>query len=179
MKFRLEDIGGEEQEQTFFQEKNWLEERLSGEAQRPFCFTGPIRIHLKLSRAGKVILLRSRIEGEGELICTRCLDPFSKNLTSEFTIRLKPKPDSPLTEEVELNREDLETEFYEGEEVDVTPLVQDQILLTLPAKAICDEKCRGLCPKCGHNLNRETCQCLEEVIDPRFEPLRNFRVHKS
>jgi len=100
-------------------------------------------------------------------------------LTSEFTIRLKPKPDSPLMQEVELNREDLETEFYEGEEVDVAPLVQDQILLTLPAKAICDEECRGLCPKCGHNQNRGTCQCLVEVIDPRFEPLRNFRVHKS
>jgi uncharacterized protein len=177
LKFRVEDIGGEEQEQTFSQEESWLGERLAGETQRSFCFTDPIKIRLKLSRAGKVILLRSRIEAKVEWICARCLTPFSKTVTSEFTTSLKPKPDFPLAEEVELNRQDLETDFYEGEEIDVTPLVQDQILLSLPAKAICDEECRGLCARCGQNLNRETCQCPEKVIDPRFELLRNFRVH--
>jgi len=177
LKFRVEDIGGEEQEQTLSQGENWLEERLAGEPQRPFRFTSPIKIRLHLSRSGKVILLRSRIEAKVEWMCARCLDPFSRTLTSEFKTSLKPRPDFPLPDEVELNREDLETEFYEGEEIDVTPLVQDQILLTLPPKALCDEECRGLCPKCGQNLNRGICQCSEKVTDPRFELLRNFRVH--
>jgi uncharacterized protein len=177
LKFRVEDIGGEEQDQTLCQDRDWLEGRLGGETQRPFCFTGPIKIVLKLSRVGKVILMRSRIEADGQWICARCLTPFPKKLTSEFAISLKPRPDSPFPEEVELSREDLGTEFYDGEEVDVTPLIQDQILLTLPPKAICKEECRGLCPQCGQDLNQRDCRCTEENIDPRLEPLRTFRIH--
>lgn len=177
MKFRVEDIGGEGREQTFSREGNWLEERLAGEVQRTFRFTGPIQIQLHLSRSGKIILMRSRVAAQVEWICARCLTPFSRTLTSEFKTSLKPKPDGPPPEEVELNREDLETKFYEGEEIDVTPLVQDQILLTLPAKAICKEECRGLCPRCGQNLSRGTCQCSGKVADPRFAPLKNFQVH--
>ena len=177
MKFRVEDIGGEGRERTLSREENWLEERLAGEARRTFRFAGPIQIRLHLSRSGKVILMRSRVEAQVECICARCLTSFSRTLASEFKTLLKPKPDFLPPEEVELSREDLETEFYEGEEIDVTPWVQDQILLTLPAKAICQEECRGLCPQCGQNLNRGTCQCSGKVIDPRFESLKNFRVH--
>ncbi|MDI6755060.1 MAG: DUF177 domain-containing protein [Thermodesulfobacteriota bacterium] len=176
MKFRVEDISGEGREENFIQDENWMEERLAGETKRPFHFTGPIKIHLKLSRSGRVILLRSRIEVRVEWICARCLEPFLRTLTSEFTTSLKPKPDFPLPEEVELSREDLETDFYQGGEINVAPLVQDQILLTLPPKAICGEECRGLCPKCGNNLNQEGCQCSGELVDPRLEPLKSFRV---
>jgi len=177
LKFRVEDIGREGQEQTFSREENWLEERLSGEVQRSFRLTGPIQIRLHLSRSGETILMRSRVEARVEWACARCLTPFSRTLTSEFKTSLKPNPPFLPPDEVELNREDLETEFYEGEEIDVTPLVQDQILLTLPPKAICQEECRGLCPRCGQNLNRGNCQCSGKVIDPRFESLKNFRVH--
>ncbi len=177
MKFRVEDITEEGQERVRSRQEDWLEERLAGETQRSFHFSGPIQIRLHLTRAGKTVLMRSRVEARVEWICARCLTSFSRTLTSEFKTSLKPRPDSLLPEEIELKREDLETEFYEGEEIDVAPLVQDQILLTLPAKAICQEECRGLCPKCGQNLNRGTCQCSGKVIDPRFESLKNFRVH--
>ncbi len=177
MKFRVEDIEDEGREHALRRQEDWLEERLAGEGQRTFRFAGPIQIRLHLARAGRTILMRSRVEARVEWICARCLTPFSRTLTSEFKTCLKPKPDFLPSAEIELNREDLETEFYEGEEIDVAPLVQDQILLTLPAKAICQEECRGLCPKCGQNLNRGTCQCSGKVIDPRFESLKNFRVH--
>ena len=59
---------------------------------------------------------------------------------------LKPKPDFPSSEEVELSREDLETDFYEGEEIDLTPLVQDQVLLTVPPKACLPGRLPGVMP---------------------------------
>ncbi len=177
MKFRVEDISGEGREATFHREENWLEERLAGEVQRTFRFIGPIQVRLHLSRSGRIILMKSRVEARVDWLCARCLTSFSRTLASEFKTLLKPKPDFLPPEEVELSREDLETEFYEGEEIDVTSLVQDQILLTLPAKAVCQEECRGLCAGCGQNLNRGTCQCSGKVIDPRFESLKNFRVH--
>jgi uncharacterized protein len=92
---------------------------------------------------------------------------------------LRPRPDPRLAppEEIELSREDLETDFYDGEEVDLSPLIQDQVLLTLPPKVICREDCRGLCQRCGRNLNREACQCVGAEVDPQLAPLKHFRVH--
>lgn len=177
MKIRLEDIGAEGKEETFIQDNNWLDERLAGEVNRRFHFIEPIKIRVTLSRSGRNVILKSRIETRVEWLCDRCLEPFSRGLRSEFITSLKPK--LKLTgkdEDWELKREDLETEFYEGEEFDLTPLIQDQVILTLPPKAICNEGCRGLCPRCGKNLNRDLCQCPEKVIDPRLEPLKGFRV---
>ena len=177
MKFRVEDIPEEGWEKTFIQDENWLEDRLTGEKERNFHFVGPIRVRLVLSRSGKIVTVKSQIEARVDWFCARCLEPFSRTLKSEYTISLKPRPDFPLTEEVELTRQDLETEFYEGEEIHLAPPVQDQVLLALPPKAVCREECGGLCPKCGKNLNREACQCQNEAVDPRLEPLKSFRVN--
>ena len=176
MKFRLEEIPEEGLEANFSEAEDWLDERLRAEEKRLFRIVGPIRVHLKLSKSGRMIHVKSRLETRVELVCARCLEPFSLGLNSEFNVALKPRPDFPLAEERELNREDLESDFYEGEEIDLTPFVQDQVLLTLPQKAVCREECRGLCPHCGKNLNREVCQCPTAPIDPRFQALKNFKV---
>jgi uncharacterized protein len=176
MKFRLEDIPREGREAVFSQDEGWLDERLRVEEKRTFRFISPITVHLNLSSLGRVVQVKSRIETRVQWLCARCLEPFPLVLTSEYSTSLKPKPDFPPAEEAELGREDLETDFYEGEEVDLTSLVQDQVLLALPQKALCREECRGMCPRCGKNLNREICQCPAGIVDPRLEPLRNIKV---
>jgi len=175
MQFRLEDIPKEGREATFYQGENWLDERLRRE-ERTFRFISPITVHLILSKLGNNILVKSRMETKVEWPCARCLEIFSLNLTSEYTTILKPKPGFSLPGEVELTREDVETEFYEGEEIDLTSLVQDQVLLALPQKALCREECQGLCPRCGKNLNREVCECAVGFVDPRFEVLRKVEL---
>jgi uncharacterized protein len=176
LKFRLEEIPQEGREETISQNQDWLDDRLRGEPNRIFRFASPIQVHLHISRSGGNVIVHSRIQSQAEYLCARCLEPFPLPLKSEITFNLKPKPDFPLPEEAELTREDLETDFYEGEEVDLTSLIQDQILLALPPKGLCREECRGLCPRCGKNLNRETCDCSDGTVDPRFEVLRSFRV---
>lgn len=176
MKFRLEDIPAEGLEANFSEAEDWLDERLRADEKRLFRIIGPIRVHLRLSKSGRMIQVKSRVETGVELLCARCLEPFFRGLNSEFSVVLKPRPNFPLAEERELNREDLESDFYEGEEINLTSFVQDQVLLTLPQKAVCREECRGLCPRCGKNLNREVCQCPTALIDPRFQALKNLKV---
>jgi len=176
MKFRLEEIPEEGLEANFSEAEAWLDERLRPEEKRLFRIIGPIRVHLRLSKSGRMIDVKSRLETRVELVCARCLEPFSLGLNSEFGAVLKPRPDLPLAEERELNREELESDFYEGEEINLTSFAQDQVLLTLPQKAVCREECRGLCPQCGKNLNREVCQCPTAIVDPRFQALKNFKV---
>jgi len=174
MQFRLEDIPQEGLEATFSQGENWLDERLQGE-ERTFRFISPIAVHLDLSKLGKTIMVKSRVQAKVEWPCARCLQIFPLDLTSEYSTILKPKPGFSLQGEVELTREEVETEFYEGEEIDLNSLVQDQVLLALPQKALCREECRGLCPRCGKNLNREVCQCAVGLVDPRLEILRKVK----
>jgi uncharacterized protein len=177
---RVEDIPEQGKQESFLEDEGPLNERLGGEtANSGLHFAGPVQVWVNLSRSGRIILLKSRVEARVKCICARCLDPFALTLTSEIRTSLRPKPDPRLAtpEEVELSREDLETDFYEGEEVDLSPLIQDQVLLNLPPKVICREDCRGLCQRCGKNLNRETCQCSGAEVDPRLASLKNFRVH--
>src|SRR3990170_3947781 len=54
-------------------------------------------------------------------------------------------------------------------------LVREHVLLTLPVQALCHDECRGLCPQCGINLNRETCPCSSTAIDPRWRSLEPLR----
>ena len=53
-------------------------------------------------------------------------------------------------------------------------VAKEQVLLSLPMRAVCREDCKGLCPHCGINRNRETCDCQAAKVDPRWEALKKF-----
>ncbi len=59
--------------------------------------------------------------------------------------------------ETDLRDEDLEFSLYDGCEIDLSPLIREQFLLSLPTRLLCHEECRGLCPGCGTNLNHNQC----------------------
>ncbi|MBM4294554.1 MAG: DUF177 domain-containing protein, partial [Deltaproteobacteria bacterium] len=62
-------------------------------------------------------------------------------------------------QEEELTAADLDVDFISGENIDLQGIVREQIILSMPLKPLCHEDCRGLCPGCGANLNREACTC--------------------
>lgn len=68
-----------------------------------------------------------------------------------------------------------ETYALRGDEVDLTPLVRDAVLLGLPAAPLCKEGCEGLCPTCGADRNEGSCGCDEQPRDPRWAGLDALR----
>jgi uncharacterized protein len=52
----------------------------------------------------------------------------------------------------------------------------EQFVLSLPAKVLCDFACKGLCPRCGANLNLEECGCVEDEGDPRMAVFKNIKL---
>lgn len=58
--------------------------------------------------------------------------------------------------------------------LDTVSLLRDDILLELPSKFLCKESCKGLCPKCGKNLNEGECSCSKQEIDPRLAVLKQL-----
>jgi uncharacterized protein len=51
--------------------------------------------------------------------------------------------------------------------------LREAVLLEIPIKNLCAEDCRGLCPHCGVDRNRETCACEDAPVDQRWSALRN------
>lgn len=86
--------------------------------------------------------------------CSRCLDPVEVDAEYDFT------------DSVECESED---------SFDLLPYIEDCLFINEPTKVLCSEDCKGLCQRCGANLNYETCSCNDEPpIDPRMEALREL-----
>lgn len=58
--------------------------------------------------------------------------------------------------------------------IDLDQVVTENLFLSVPMKKLCKDDCKGLCPTCGANLNKVTCSCTKEEIDPRLEALKDL-----
>jgi len=110
-----------------------------------------------------------------ELPCSRCLEPLTIPVDLPFDLRYQPHTANAGEGEREIEEDDLSTAFYENDEIDLEQLMREQFYLALPMKPLCSDTCRGLCPVCGTNLNRGTCECKRGWDDPRLAPLRQLK----
>lgn len=101
------------------------------------------------------------------LRCVKCLEMFDYKINSNFDIIFFPSEIAGF-ERASLKDEELEYIFYEGEEIDLTRVLLEQINLFIPVNPICDSKCNGICPNCGSNLNKEKCKCENPVKDVKL-----------
>lgn len=105
--------------------------------------------------------------------CCRCLTLFDNELSSDFNFSIKiGKGESVLSSESD--NSDVILLGDKDHVVDLSDVIREALVLTLPSKPLCDESCRGLCPNCGVNLNEESCKCKGEEIDDRWEDLRDL-----
>ena len=141
---------------------------------------GPVEVEAKLE--GKradypgEYLVTGVLETRGKLVCARCLDPIPMRERSTFEVRYAPRPETEgHHDEVEINEDDLDVEYYSEPRVSVEDLVAEQVGLALPMKPLCREECKGLCGSCGASLNDEECSCESETMDARWEALKKIR----
>ncbi len=92
------------------------------------------------------------IELEIEIPCARCLEGVRRRL------KIRPELDLDLKE----------NDYIEGYYLNVDQLIHDEALLVWPERVLCRDDCRGLCSKCGKNLNEGTCSCTQTDLDPRM-----------
>ncbi|PMQ00907.1 MAG: hypothetical protein CBR30_08695 [Dictyoglomus sp. NZ13-RE01] len=139
-------------------------------------FENPLHIDLLLTNLGREVLIKGKITGQVELTCSRCLKEFTYNIDVDVEeVYLWDLPIlrniSPSEAEVELTEEDFKF-VLEKEILDLDPLVEDNVRISIPIKPLCKPDCKGLCPVCGHDLNLGPCEHVGEInVDPRWEPL--------
>jgi uncharacterized protein len=139
-----------------------------------FDFPAPAAVRIQYYRAGQELFFNGHIEGSVVGHCARCIEEYEFVLEKDFALVLVPQPDVPAA--AELSQDDLDLSFYRGAEVDLSPLVREQIILALPTRPLCQEGCKGLCVHCGANLNTRTCQCSGSTGDPRLAVLRTLKA---
>ena len=131
-------------------------------------------VELVLTRTGKDKL---HISGNGfvalEIPCDRCLEPVRTEMHFDIDKDIDMQKTSGEIEDEE------EKDYIDGYNLDVDKLVFGEILLLIPGKTLCKEDCKGLCLRCGANLNEGECGCDRESLDPRMsvfkDILNNFK----
>jgi uncharacterized protein len=143
---------------------------------REFSFPRTLAVELTYYRSGQDMVFHGRFYGEISGRCGRCLTDYPFELDKHFDFVLTPDPVKSGRRAEELSRDDLGLSYYSGEEIDLAPLIAEQVMLALPTRPLCRESCRGLCPSCGANLNDESCSCVSSSGDSRMAIFRTLKV---
>ena len=172
MKIRLEDIKASAKELSYTEEVEELNRRL-GQGGRDYQLPAGLAVDVSYYRAGLDLFFQGALHGEVLGSCARCLEEYRFDLDHPFTFILTPRA-AAGTEPGKLSADDLALSYFQGEEIDLTPLVHEQTILALPTRPLCGEDCQGLCAQCGANLNAGPCGCPAAPADPRLAVLHTL-----
>lgn len=141
-----------------------------------------VKGHAELIRehhGGKVIVPSIRLIGEFagdfEANCARCIEPVPQHVGNAFDLLYRPLGSDRRRDEVAISEAETEIGYYQGEGMELTDSVREQVLLAAPVKVVCSPDCKGLCPVCGKNLNESSCNCAPKIVDPRWDALKELK----
>jgi len=128
-------------------------------------------VELAIEKDGDVVFVHGHLRSSVPQVCSRCLESYDAIVDAPVETRLVPAP--ARGEERELGVDDLETDVYDHDQIDLNALLETETTLGLPMKPLCHEECRGLCPTCGASRNAAPCDCAP-AADPRWSPLKGL-----
>ncbi|MDX1645969.1 MAG: DUF177 domain-containing protein [Longimicrobiales bacterium] len=128
-----------------------------------------VAVQLRASFAGTgEVVVRGTAEGTLKQECRRCLEPVHTAVAEELTMVFVSEAD-----------QDEDGGAYPlepvGDELDLSDAVREELVLAMNPFVVCKPECRGLCPRCGQDLNEGTCACTLEEPDPRWAALRELK----
>lgn len=107
-----------------------------------FRFNGPIKAEAKVSRITNAVTVKLAIRASLHTECSRCITGLDNDFSKEFTLNYPADSSSPI--------------------IELDPEIREEIIIDYPMKPLCRPDCKGLCPKCGKNLNEGKCGCVIE-----------------
>ncbi|HWP59237.1 MAG TPA: DUF177 domain-containing protein [Candidatus Acidoferrales bacterium] len=175
MKLLIDQVDESPKTMSFTESVDELNQFYGAREGRDFRFPRAVDVDLVFYRSGREILLRGSFRGIVKGECGRCLEDYTFRIDSSFDLVLLPaRAEKEKTRE--LTQDEMSVSFYQGAEINLAPLIQEQVLLALPIRPLCDESCRGLCVGCGINLNEASCRCQPTGADERMAVFRSLRV---
>lgn len=153
---------------------------------------GPLSVNIEVHQQEEAVTVAGTLEGLAVRQCVRCLtdyeDPLYVTLYADYLRHVQAAPkktgsskrvDRPLPPREQSQAADEADEqdeiyYYQGEQLDLTPMLREQVILAAPMQPLCKEDCAGLCPTCGQNLNDRRCACTPEPMNSPFRILRDL-----
>jgi uncharacterized protein len=177
--------------------REFLDSVLQAEPPTDFHAAGAARLEGRTTKMGRDILVQAKFTLPLSAPCKRCLKTVTLTEPAELVRTFVPageeqqhaepaaaagsrKRGAPAGDpDASFDLEEPEQDTYHGHELDLTPAVREQILLSLPSAPLCDEECKGLCPRCGKDLNDGECGCDRTVMDPRWAALKGIQLESK
>jgi len=127
----------------------------------------PVEARLRLESVVEGVLVTGPVDASARFECARCLKPLEGGVSLDVCeLFLAPGSQGPADEDAYR---------VTGLELDLEPMLRDEVTLALPLKPVCDQECKGLCATCGKDLNAGSCDCVDEEMDPRWAALSDLR----
>lgn len=129
-----------------------------------FPFKAPVMVKGAVKNTAGIVEMNADVKVFYDGFCDRCAESVKKEFDYSFAHTLV----SSLN-----NEENDELMLIEDMRFDLDSLITEDVFLSLPTKILCSDNCKGLCPKCGANLNSGVCACKKD-IDPRLAALKEL-----
>lgn len=148
-------------------------EKVEGGALLPYgvSLTSPVHVLGKITDKNNCMFIKAQVFVDYTAPCDRCLKEISETLSFDFERMIS--SDIPSVS----NEDDFDSDIiYVSESgIDIDISVTEELVLELPLYRLCKDDCKGLCSKCGKNLNEGACSCSDEKeIDPRLKKLQKL-----
>lgn len=124
-------------------------------------FTEPVAVEGRVENHAGALTAVGAVRSRMKVVCARCLKEFERKLDIPFTANLSEELEDEDSEDIYL---------IEDGEADLDEIANTALVLGMETRFFCKEDCKGLCPKCGKNLNEGPCGCGED-LDPRLAVL--------
>jgi len=150
---------------------------------------GPLAVSLDLTNIEGLVAVTGVLEGTIVRECVRCLkeyeDPLAFSVRAAFIQepksaprhqkRIDPRRARAEVTEAEPEEEPDDQYHYQGNQLELAPMLREHVILSAPMQPICSDDCLGLCAQCGKNLNEGPCQCAAEPPIPTVRVVRGMK----
>ncbi len=157
MKVTVKDIRAKKVIRDWLEPIDYINEIFEKEPHNSIRISEPFKVHMELDSIGEDIEVKGSFDLDMSFACDRCLGDGSYHFNEKLHYILVPKKEEGSEEIMEDEEEELS--YFEGEEIDLSEIVFEHLMLSIPYKLLCSNSCKGLCPRCGANLNTEKCSC--------------------
>jgi uncharacterized protein len=172
MQIQVKDLTSEWLKLSELKDFDWLSDVLAGSQGRPAPSTG-LSVSLEVCKSAGNVLVRGRLGASILLVCSRCASEWLEPMSFPFDLVMAPAKPGAEPAELELTEEDFKLLYYRGDVIDLDESLRDEVILQLPDYPLCRADCRGLCQRCGEDLNRGLCACPPAAeVDPRLASLK-------
>jgi uncharacterized protein len=152
-------------------------------------FPSPLAVSLDLTNIEGLVAVTGVLEGTIVRECVRCLTEFEDPLAFSVRAAFIPEPKSaprhpkrvdPRKAHAEVVEAEPEEEpddqyHYQGNQLELAPMLREHVILSAPMQPLCSDDCLGLCAQCGKNLNEGPCQCAVEPPIPTVRVVQDMK----